>query len=464
MQDSEIRVLIVTAAFYIHDGVTMTIRRIIQYLEEQGGKALVVTTCPESGYDAMEGYDTVVVRGTIVPLQNTGFEYMLGVEIDKEAERQILEFAPNIAHFTVPDLVGLDGVRLCQQHGIPYMCTWHSNYVDYMKYYRCIHWWLGPLMTRYFWAFYAHMPVVYVPTEFIREKCRQEGFARVTDLRVWGRGVDTQLFSPDQDVAAFRKRYHIPENVVLVLWVGRIVQEKRPDIWVECLRRLGQEGIDYYGLVVGKGSHEALMNSIPNTVTIGWLEGPDLAAAYAAADLLLFPSAVETFGNVTLEALACGTPAVVDAGCSGHLVQSGRNGFACASDDADAYYAAVRRCVTDPALRLELRRNARPSALRWDRRQVLQEMLDHYREVAAAFDTLPHRRVAGRCCGLKQLGRAGECLLELVGGCFKGAGRVVGCCRAVMVKCAGVARRGRGEPVDGGGCGMSSTLGREDLL
>ena len=85
------------------------------------------------------------------------------------------------------------------------------------------------------------------------------------------------------------------------------------------------------------------MNKVPRTEHLGWMSGEELARVYASVDVFLFPSEVETFGNVTLEALASGVPCVASAGCSGHLVSHGVNGFVVNKADVEEYYALTRR-------------------------------------------------------------------------------------------------------------------------
>lgn len=127
--------------------------------------------------------------------------------------------------------------------------------------------------------------------------------------QIWGRGVDLERFSPARRSMAFRRRLGARDGDILVIWVGRLVPEKRPDIWRDVLKKLKDEGHRVRGVVVGVGPCQTMFDDIPYVSVMGWLSGLDLAEAYASCDLLLFPSDVETFGNVTLEALGSGIPA-----------------------------------------------------------------------------------------------------------------------------------------------------------
>lgn len=376
--DSELRVLIFTACYFVLDGVTLTIRRLESHLRSKGAIVKILTTVPDD-MDKEQIQDLIVLPGIKIPFTNAGDGYAFGGGLDPNTTRLIEEFNPNVIHFTVPDLVGLDGIRWCQRNNVAYIATWHSNYCDYLKYY-FLEWILKPAFLRYLQGFYEQIPVVYVPTPFILNKMESEGFGKSTELREWGRGVDLKLFSPERRSNEFRSSRGISEHDVVVLWVGRLVPEKRPDIWTEVLQRLESEGISCKGMVVGHGTYEATLSQMHNVICCGWLSGVHLAEAYASADILLFPSDVETFGNVTLEALAAGCPSIVESTCSGHLVEHGYNGYTCPAGDFEHFYQATKNLVQDDKLRKEMSQHARQSAWKYERNKILQQMSENYKD------------------------------------------------------------------------------------
>ena len=147
-------------------------------------------------------------------------------------------------------------------------------------------------------------------------KMREDwGYGKATELKLWGRGVDMNIFSPERRSQAFRASKGISETDVVILWVSRLVPEKRPDIWMGVVKRLQDEGLPVKALVVGSGTFEKYLTTLKHATICGWLSGTALGEAYASSDILLFPSDVETFGNVTLEALSSGCPAVVEKKC-----------------------------------------------------------------------------------------------------------------------------------------------------
>jgi len=376
--DDEIRVLIFTACYFVLDGVTLTIRRLESHFRSRGASVKILSTVPDD-YEDDKIKEMIVVPGIKIPFTHAGTGYAFGSGLDEDIIREIERYKPNVCHFTIPDLVGLDGVKWCQKNNIPYIATWHSNYCDYLKYY-FLEWIAKPGFLRYLQGFYEQMPVVLVPTPYIRDKMVKEGFGRFTELKLWGRGCDLDLFSPDRRSQEFRSSRDIGENDIVLLWVGRLVPEKRPEIWMDVVDRLQNEGMPVKGMVVGHGTFENSLSKMKDVICCGWLSGTALAEAYASADILLFPSDVETFGNVTLEALASGCPCIVEDKCGGHLVEDGYNGFTCPAADSDQFYKATKRLVQDELLRKRMSNNARSSAWKFERNNILQEMLEHYKD------------------------------------------------------------------------------------
>lgn len=164
--DSDLRILIFTATYFVLDGVTLTIRRLESYLRQKGATVKILTTVPDN-LDAEQLKDVIVVPGIKIPFDHAGSGYAFGVGLDEGTIAEIEKYNPNVVHFTVPDFVGLDGIRWCQKNNIAYMATWHSNYCEYLKYY-FLEWVLGPALQRYLKGFYEQVPVIYVPTPYVR--------------------------------------------------------------------------------------------------------------------------------------------------------------------------------------------------------------------------------------------------------------------------------------------------------
>ena len=376
--DNELRILIFTATYFVLDGVTLTIRRIESHLRAQGATVKILSTVPDD-CTPEQVKDIIVVPGIKIPFTHAGSGYAFGVGLDENTLRLIDEYNPNCIHFTVPDFVALDGIRYCQRKNIAYIGTWHSNYVDYLKYY-FIEWILGPAFHRYLIGFFEQIPVTYIPTPYMMRRVQDWGYGRCTQLKEWGRGIDTKLFNPARRSSEFRAAKGFAENEIVLLWVGRIVPEKRPDIFLNVVKRLQNEGLPVRACIVGNGTFEKTLSSVRGIVCLGWLSGTALAEAYASADILLFPSDVETFGNVTLEALASGCVCVVEEKCGGHLVEHGINGFSCPAGNFESFYQHTKNLCQDDLMRVKMSQHARESAWKFERGKILQQMNDNYKD------------------------------------------------------------------------------------
>jgi phosphatidylinositol alpha 1,6-mannosyltransferase len=218
------------------------------------------------------------------------------------------------------------------------------------------------------------------------KKMREEwGYGQATELKEWGRGVDMNLFTPARRSQAFRSSKGFNETDVVVLWVSRIVPEKRPDIWFKVVKRLQDEGLPVKPLVVGSGTFEKSFLTLKGVSCCGWLSGSALGEVYASSDILLFPSDVETFGNVTLEALSSGCPCIVEKKCGEHLVDHDLNGLTCDAGDDEAFYNATRKLVLDAQLRKSMSNEARKKASIYERSFILQQMVEYYKVTLTPF-------------------------------------------------------------------------------
>ena len=255
--------------------------------------------------------------------------YHLGYSLSRDIRAKLDEFEPSIMHVTVPDNLCLHLIQYAREKEIPLMGTYHSNIPEYMAHYPGLNW-LKPLLGQFFLHQYGFLQALYVPTPYIHKFLSETyNMNKATNLQLWGRGIDLHRFSPIHRSLKFRRSLGIDDEEVVICWVGRMVPEKRTDIFAQVIRRLHARNVPFRVLIVGRGPSEEDVKRLPNSTFCGWLDGHELSVAYASADVFLFPSAVETFGNATLEAAASGLPLVVEAGCSGHLVKHGVNGFAC---------------------------------------------------------------------------------------------------------------------------------------
>mmetsp|Transcript_54210 Transcript_54210/g.80872 ORF Transcript_54210/g.80872 Transcript_54210/m.80872 type:complete len:677 (-) Transcript_54210:992-3022(-) len=399
------RILLYTACYNVLDGVTLTIRKIEQEILKAGHSVLVLTTKsgdPKNTHlDGQHPNRQVVFLDNSIEIpfltdpNNPALSYHLGFSISNRVKRLICEFDPTLIHITVPDCINIHLIEFARKEELPIMGTYHSNIPEYMTHYRGLGW-LKHVLGQFFRHQYNFLQRLYVPTPFIvghLEEAWELGHA--TDLRVWGRGIDLDKFHPQHLDWKWRKSvlqtsYAAEEtselgldDIPILLWVGRLVPEKRVDIFCAIVRRLVAMGVKFQAVVIGAGpsTHEVL--SLPQTTYLGW-QGPDqLKVAYASSDVFLFPSAVETFGNVTLEAAASGLPLVVEKGCSGHLVEDGVNGYACST--YDDFLQGTTQLLESHVLRRRFSHASRKHSLQYEKTKVVRMMIDNYAEVTDEF-------------------------------------------------------------------------------
>ena len=313
--------------------------------------------------------------------------YQIGFALSKSTRVEIEEFEPSLIHITCPDCTCLHLIQYAREKEIPLMGTYHSNIPEYLEHYPGVSW-FKHILRAFFRHQYNFLQALYAPTPYIqRHLAKHYHLDKGTNLCVWGRGIDLEKFSTKHRSLDFRRKLGIADHEVVILWVGRLVAEKRPDIFARVVKRLHAQGIPFKAVVVGAGPNDDQIIDLPNTHFLGWLSGDELSVAYASSDVFLFPSAVETFGNVTLEAAASGLPLVVESGCSGHLVENGVNGFACGEDDENSWFEGTLNLVVNH----EFRRNAsvasRNLSLNYEKGTVMRRMIDNYTRVTDEFFT-----------------------------------------------------------------------------
>lgn len=293
--------------------------------------------------------------------------------------RELRRFRPDLIHVTTPFNMGLMGLHIAKKEGIPLVASYHTHFDRYLQYYRMQ--FLSPWIWNYMRWFHESCVRLFAPS--LETKCllEQNGLYRV-DL--WQRGVDTELFDPRRASDAFRRRYGIKRRWIL-LYVGRLAPEKDLDVLIRGMKKLPSSLRDQvHWVLVGDGPMRTEMEEeglYPVTFT-GTLRGEALAEAYATADLFVFPSTTETFGNVVLESLASGTPAVVaQAGGVKEIVTHGSTGWLTPPRSAQGLVDGIRHLLETPSRLDWMGRNARQAARErsWD--QVMDRLFEKYKEV-----------------------------------------------------------------------------------
>lgn len=370
------RVALFTGAYnHIADGVSLTLNRLVDYLERHGAEVLVFAPSVEN--------PPVKHAGKLVPVPSIAApgrpEYRVSLGLTPAGRRKLAAFRPTLFHIATPDLLGNQALRLARKWNVPVVASYHTHFSSYLKYYGFEE--LEGFLWKYLRRFYRQCKHIYVPSHSMAAVLRAHEIQR--GLRLWERGVNTTLFNPSRRSSAWRHTLAVDDQEVLITFVGRLVWEKGLGIFADVVKGLKERGIPHRSMVVGDGPARAeLSERLADTIFTGYLGGEALARAYASSDIFLFPSDTETFGNVTLEAMASGLPAVcADATGSNGLIEHGISGYLAAPGSKSAFLDAVTRLALDPLLRRQVgaRALARARTYEWD--SVLSRIDAYYDEI-----------------------------------------------------------------------------------
>lgn len=274
---------------------------------------------------------------------------------------------PDLVHVATPGPLGWAALRAARALGLPTSADFRTNFHAYCRHYGLR--WLAPVALGYLRRLHAMADTTFVPTSELRDQLMACGFER---LQVLGRGVDAQRFSPGRRDPALRARWQAGAHERVMLYVGRLAAEKNLPLALHTFERLAARHPGLRMVVVGDGPlRESLARAHPQARFVGMQTGDALARHYASADVFLFPSLTETFGNVTLEALASGLAvAAFDTGAAGLHVRDGHSGCLAPPceglDAADAFLGAADRALQAAQPGSALRQQARQAALRAD--------------------------------------------------------------------------------------------------
>lgn len=368
-----VRIALFTGNYnYVKEGANQALNRLARHLADRVG-ATVRAYSPVTDTPAFEP------EGTLVPVPSVALpgrgEFRLALGLPRAVREDIRAFAPDIVHVATPDILCTRAQTFARQIGVPVVASLHTHFETYCDYYG-----LGvlrPLVERHLRRFYGRSDLVLAPTQTIAdEMAKTHGRER---LAIWSRGVDTELFDPRQRSAMWRQGHGIGEDDVALLFFGRLVLEKRIDCFADVVRALKDRGLKVRLVVVGEGPARARMQAaMPDAVFTGHLAGSALAIAVASCDVMVNPSLTETFGNVTLEAMASGLAVVAaDAASSVNLIRHGENGLIAAPDVA-SHVDQAGRAVENAALRRTLGAGARQAALGRQWGAVLDDVLRSY--------------------------------------------------------------------------------------
>ncbi|WP_404370388.1 glycosyltransferase family 4 protein [Sphingomonas sp. MMS24-J45] len=376
MQPSDLRVALFSGNYnYTRDGANQTLNLMVGHLLSRGVKVRIYA--PTSRTPAFPPTGDLISAPSIkIPLRG---EYKLTRGMGNRVRRDLDAFAPNMIHVSAPDRLGHKALNYAEAHGIASVASYHTRFETYMQYYG-LSFLVGPMINIQK-RFYSRVDEVLAPSQMMGEILHDWGVP--TPVTRWSRGVNHDRFNPGRRDLAWRRSLGIGDDEIVVGFLGRLVKEKGLDVFAQVMRALAARGVKHRTFVIGEGpAKDWFAQQVPDAVFAGFLTGDDLGRAVASMDVFFNPSVTETFGNVTLEAMAAGVP-VVAARASGAvgLIEDGVTGLIVPPTDISGYADALQRFCEDDAFRAAAGAagHAEADTYQWDR--INQVVLDTYLRV-----------------------------------------------------------------------------------
>ena len=346
MKPEELRIALFSGNYnYVRDGANQALNRLVGYLLRQGAKVRVYSPTTDTPAFDPTG-DLVSVPSVPIPGRS---EYQLGVSLSPKVRRDLAEFDPNIVHVAAPDIVAHRAVTWARKRGIPVVSSVHTRFDTYLQYYRLQ--WLEPVVRAITRRYYRRCDAIVAPAESTAAILQAQRMNR--DISIWARGIDRDQFNPERRSLDWRRNHGIGDDEMVVSFLGRLVLEKGIDVFADAIDAARENGVPLKVVAVGDGPARGFFKErLPDAVFTGQLTGEKLATALASTDVFFNPSITETFGNVTLEAMASGLPviAAVATGATS-LVKDEATGKLSEPGDIDDFARSLAEYQRDPALR-----------------------------------------------------------------------------------------------------------------
>ena len=346
MQPQDLRIALFSGNYnYVLDGANKALNRLVAFLLSQGAQVRIYAPVVDNPAFPATG-EMVHVPSFSIPTRR---EYRIPMALTGRVRRDLAAFAPNVIHISSPDILAHRVVSWARRRNIPIVASVHTRFETYLTYYHLEM--FEPLIRAMIRRLYRRCDALLVPAESTAAVLRASRMNR--DIAIWSRGVDRVQFNPGRRAMEWRRGLGIADDQEVIAFLGRVVMEKALDVFADAIDALAERGVRHRVLVIGQGPARSWFEGrLPDAIFLGHQDGDDVARALASSDVFFNPSVTEAFGNVTLEAMACGLP-VVAAVATGatNLVVDGTTGSLVDPSDIDGFADALEAYARDPALR-----------------------------------------------------------------------------------------------------------------
>lgn len=317
------------------NGVSLTVERAVRYLRARGHLVELIRPC-QPGEAKLDASDELRTAGAALPMYP---DVRVGFALPATLSRRFAQRRPDLVHVATPGPLAWAAVAAARSAGIPVTSDFRTNFHTYSRYYRLG--FLSNTALALLRRFHNLTARTFVPTRAAEGELAAAGFR---NLSVVGRGVDTARFSPARRSDALRAEWRATPRTPVFLAVGRVAAEKNIELGIAAWTAAKRDHPDAAMVVVGDGPARARLQAAhPDVHFVGALRGDALAEHYASADVFVFPSLSDTFGNVVLEAMASGVAvASFDCAAAAEHIADGVSGRLAAPGDRAAFIAAAR--------------------------------------------------------------------------------------------------------------------------
>lgn len=352
------------------NGVALTVESFVEHLSAKGHTIdLIRPEQAQSAFHALPaGVTTMTVSGTSIPRYP---ELRMGMPAGGKLRARWQKRRPDALYVATEGPLGWSAVRTASRMGIPTATGFHTRFDDFVAHYGAR--WLTPLVFAWLRRFHNRAQATLVPTRELEALLDHHGFDRV---RLLARAVDTRRFDPSRRDAALRAGWGVDADGLAVIHVGRVAAEKNLDLVVRAFDAIRARVSNAKLIWIGDGPRRAELEAAHRDhVFCGFKRDGELAAHVASGDLFLFPSLTETFGNVTLEAMAAGVPVVAyDYGAAREHIVDGESGRALPRGDEAGFIAAAAGLALDAHGRKRMARAARDKVANLDPAAVAADL------------------------------------------------------------------------------------------
>ncbi len=352
------------------NGVAMTLAKLVQGLSHRNHDVQLIrprqtkTESPLNDASLQE----VLMRGMPIPRYP---ELKLGLPSKKTLVKTWTLRRPDVVHIATEGPLGWSALQAAKVLKLPVTSDFRTNFQSYSKHYGVG--WLRKPIVAYLRKFHNATACTMVPTRELMRTLSENGFA---NLKVVSRGVDTKLFNISKRDISLRDSWGATENTKVLISVGRMAPEKNLDQVLKTYEALKYTGQAFKLVMVGDGPlKQQFQHRYPEIIFPGMLSQAHLAAYYASSDLFIFPSQTETFGNVTLEALASGIPVLAfDCAAARDWVQTGINGWLVAENNPEGFAAQAVSIFSSKDSLDQMMRTTRQQVVHLDWDQIAEQV------------------------------------------------------------------------------------------